>query len=1035
MGTAALPAILRLLAALLLVPSAPLFGQDPAPAPPPTDVDAPAIDPAPAVDSVSGDRDPTPPGLAPQATDTPPPVLDLVDELLWTAGALRDVLTERDFPTVLVLASLNRVLEDSDGEILDRLGPVLTALAIRPGAPSRLGQCRAAPDPVDGALCAVETLMPLAPAPFGREMAEEGARLVSLYLRPGEPSFPGPRSLLSAAGERGAGEVAHLLDPFQRFTEETLEDALRLRADGRERVQGFTDAFDQVLAGAVGFSPRAGADEILARVPDLGSLLEAHPILASLEATSASAQGVLREYQGFLGGLSGSIGQVLAGASGAEGFATAFLDEAESRAVRAFDSGSHRAFVYLAARSASITGLEAAVSDRIRAIGNASVHLEGGTARFTQNLAVMGREMAMAALSGNVLTMAVTLTSFFDATPGALGSGAATEVRALREGVETLRTELNLRLDEVDVRLDEVLAVVDTRFGRLEQLVASSSQSVQLEIRSLHQGMLALGERLEHMEENLHSYIQAGFDRDYSRTLIRCLEHRERYLPPFDQMEFAVFSECLADFRVRAVQDARDALLVDHTTPVDDQSLTLALQDPSLHNLARRLPLLGRAAEQRFGYPGMRRERALANLVEWGVAAQAYLTLLQDWPEHARAVAPGDLEAIRTAGMDLQTSLQAVTVDPTTGSRGTLLDRVLDYYGERVAQLTADADVLARRHQQAELLRVRPESLLNRIEPLDAGAPVLEVPAAIEARIPQEVRTAAVLALGEATLVYRLQHEDRVERQDVRRRFVLFGRRHDRITHTRTHVEVELRFGSLGSVAVYRASGPYVLSRVEEMAGDFTSDRVVSAREVIPDPTRHFVTEVWPGLVGEGGEDRWDATPPRPLALQTMENAIEAELRRHASVALNGVFSTVCEETPSGAALSGADLESALRIRGALDGMTAARSLLEAYLSLALPYSSENDDALREALYGPDGILNRYGLCRVVEQGDSPLRLVWLEEEPHRRATTLSAVLKDALDRDAQVPETLPLVTSTLEQLDAAIRVQRLRTMVARADL
>ena len=137
-----------------------------------------------------------------------------------------------------------------------------------------------------------------------------------------------------------------------------------------------------------------------------------------------------------------------------------------------------------------------------------------------------------------------------------------------------------------------------------------------------------MGRRMERMESNLTTYMQAGFDRDYSRTLIRCLEHRERHLPPFDRMEFLVFSECLTDFRVRGAQDARDALLVDRTTPVDDLSLAETLFDLSPENLARRLPLLARVAEQRFSYPGFRGGRGGANPVEWAVASQAYLTML-----------------------------------------------------------------------------------------------------------------------------------------------------------------------------------------------------------------------------------------------------------------------------------------------------------------------------------------------------------------------------------------------------------------------
>jgi len=997
---------------------------------------------------------------------TPQEIQELVDQMVWTAGSLQRILAEQDYPSLLLLSALNRVLPQEGGGALEGLGPLLAELALgstgAAGAPSTLQRCRDQASPVEGALCSLEALIPLAPPSLGRELAEEGARLVALYnTRPGE-SLAG--TLASAfglnqfqAGTLGgalasafAGGGGSRLDPLQRFAEEALEGAWHLRAaatltDARDAPApgepidpslalgdsslAPTSALDGLLSTLVGFTPGDGADLILSRVPQLQFLLALHPVLSLSGEVARAPQQVLGEYHAFLGSLTGSLQQALS--TGREEAAGVGLlaSSLESQAREAADWASRRSFVYLASRSAALAGFDQDIAERIRVVGNAASDLHRSASTFPSNLLALGQQTAAAALSGNVFAVAANLTSFFGLTPGALGPGAATEVRALRDAMDSMRTEMGVRLDEVDARFDHLFEVLDARFGRLEALVVSGHLEVQADLQSLHRGVLALGVRMDRMEANLYSYMQAGFDRDYNRTLVRCLEHRDRHLPPFDQMEFPVFSECLADFRTRAVQDARDAILTDQTTAVDDLSLTAALADTSVENLSRRITFLGRVAQERFGHPGMKGGRGLANPLEWAVASQAYLAMLQDWPEHARGVASGDLEVMRFTGREIRDALGSVAVDQDTGRPGTLLRDVLAYYQRQVASLTEEADVLARRHQQAHIRRIPADAVLDRLEPLQQGIPSLAVPPRIAGSVPQEVRTAAVLALGDASLVYRLAAEDSVSRENFRRHLRIFSRRHDRLTFTRTQVEVELRFGHHGTLATYQSTGPFVLQRTEEMAGGEGSEDVRSAKIRVPDSWSHFLAELWPQLAADPGA--WVASTPTAFELRTLEGAIEAELRRYASAALDDVFTTVCQSDPETSDMASEDRQSALRIRSAMGSLTAARTLLQAYLRLALPLAVEQDTPLREALWGPGAVLDRDGLCQAFDAGENPLRMVWLEEEPRQRAATLADALDAALAWEGGIAQHLPLLDDTLEHIEAAIRIQRIRMAVA----
>lgn len=869
-------------------------------------------------------------------------------ELLWSAAGLERILAERDYPALVTLAAFNRILDEGGLEgSQEAVAAMEELLERRAGASARLARCSGQPGAVDGVLCAVEELVPLAPSSLGREIAEEGARLLALHHRPGEP--PVARDLLSAAIPR--------LDSIQRFAEETLGHSWRL--------------------------------------------------VNALEATQDEpTEAVVDDPVG------------------------ALVREAGSPLAHAGDWAAHRSFVYLASRSATLAGAHGDVSDRLRVVGNAAVELRRGAAGFPATLSAAGSQVAMLALGGSVLSAATGITAFFGMSPAALGPEAAEDLRALREGLDAVRLELDSRFDEVDARLGHLLVEVDARFGRLEAMVAAGRRATQLELQGVHREVLALGHRMERMEENLHSYMQAGFDREYARTLIRCLEHRERHLPPHDWMEFAVFSACLTDFRARAVQDARDALLADRTTSVDDGALAEVLADRSLQNLSRRLPLLARVAWERFDYGAMPSGTELANAVEWAVASQAYLTMLQDWPEHARAVAPGDLEAMRITGARIRDALAAMVETPGTGARGELLQRVRARHEAELDELYGQVDALARRHRQEELMRTPPERLLQRIEPEEEGLPALEVPPAMAAVVPQEAKTAAMLGLGDARFAYRLTESESVQRGNLRRRFLFFGRLHDRLTFTRIQIAVELHFEGQGLVASWRADSPPMHRLTEEMAGGFDSDRVRSTRVHVADPVREFLAEQWPELASE--PLAWDRFGPRASVVRDLDAAIEADLQRRTSTSVQNVVHSVCRaEDPEALALDDADRESASRILASLGSITGTAALLRAYATLGLPAAAAEDPALQRALFGHEGILDRQALCWAVAAGESPLRLIWLDDEPRLRTRELETVLDSAAA--AWDPEVglLPLVAGTLQQVEAALRIQRVRGLVA----
>lgn len=945
-----------------------------------------------------------PQSSAPQSFAPQSSAPQALEDLVWVSVTLERILAERDYPGALALGSLHRLAAGIQGGALasgpasDTYIEAVTWLAGAVRSAQGVDRCRALRDPSEGMLCALETLLPQAPASLVQALSSEG------------------RSILTSELRAQAG--ATLLDPFQRYAEQVLEEAALLR--GRVALlDGDLPYFDPLalLGRVVGSDLRGDTASLLARARGLEGLVRAHPSVLSVQASLSDGQGVLDAYGQYLNSLTASAQGWLDGAQGLEG---------RAREVR--DRATDRAMIYLTRQAATLAGVETSVTERIRVFGNAAADLQLEGSAFLKNARELGQQAALGLLSGNMLSVATGVASFLQLTPGAFGPDAARELREIREILDGVESEVRAGFEGLDARFDELFHEVDRGFDRMERLVVQNHAVVVAELGEIRGDLSALERRTERFEATVTAYLQAGFDRDHARTLIRCLEHRERFLLP---MGAPVFRECLTDFRARGARDARDALLSDRTTPVDDPSLIRAFSNHSLENLARSLPLLARAAEQRFGYPGLLGGRGGGNPVEWSVSAEAYLAMLADWPDLSEEVGPADLEALLAVGIELQEILRALVADPVTGEVATLADRVIAEYGRGLRAAVDEADRLARRYQQAQLRRVDPSSILTRVRPASGVGPEFELPRHMAAGIPTELRTATVLALEAPVLVYRTHTADSISLENLRRRWTFFGRDHDRKTFTQTTLEIELRRANGEVVQSWQVTGPQVLRRTEVMAGREGSTQVRSVREQVRDPEAHFLSTIYPVLAGSPAE--WVARGASRGLLTELGVGIEAELRRFESASLNRVFGVACQTGPPSEPLDAEDLSSALRLRTALETMTAARVLLGAIVGLALPPERQRTEALAARLNGPDGLLDRDQLCGIVAAGDSPLRVVWLESVPTERMESLSVALRDQLgavvtpggpESARPIPRTL--VDEAVDGLRWAIRIQRL---------
>jgi hypothetical protein len=948
-----------------------------------------------------------------------------LERLLWTASTLQRVLAERDYATALLLGLAGR-----DGPAGANTATEIATLVSRVRASRvEIDACRTA-DAAQGTLCALERLHSLVPPSLAPGLADEAASLVAQLLRPAASAMPHLDAL-----------VLRRQDAFQDYLEERLQRLLPagvpVTAAGGvapdAAASAAARALEPWLRERVGHGIGDGTAAILAANPTLASLLRLHPVLGDISGVTLqplARQQLVGQFHSFFGSVVdsahvalrsfGAMGDGVAAAltRGVTGALTGDVTGVLAGAPPASDLAgwaAKRSLVYLASRAAAQTG-DSGLPASLSALGNAATDLHRGIGDLPSSLLTAGRSAAAFALTGNVLGMASGLTALLNAAGGGHGTAAA-EVRALRGVVDSLRVQVDGRFDHLDSAVEDVLVSLSGGFERLERAVAMSGEASRREIAAVHADVTALNQRFDRLDANIQSYLIAGFDRDYARTLARCLEHRERFAPPHDRMDFPTFSGCLVEFRSRGAADARDALLADRETPAgDDVAVVAALADTGRHNFARRLPLVARAASARHGHPAP--PRALANPVEWAVAAEAYVRMLDDWPEHAAALTTADLDALVATGREIDDWSRSLTTDEAGRPRADLFEAVIRDYTAAATDLRAAVESFAQGQQERRLQRIPLDSLVRQLEPAAGGEP-LPVPRGAVERVPADALAAAMLGLHALELRYHVALRDSVVRDNFRRPF-LRGTRHDRHHYALPTLIVEAVMAG-STVATFETAGAPIRHRTDEMAGGEDSDRVRRTRTWVADPAARFLAAEWPRISQDAD---WTPRPPTPTALAPLRAAVETELERHAAQTLDDLFRAVCTASPmpSGAA------PVADRIRRALHTMTTARTLFGAYARAGLGRSAAFDPALAELLADTRGLPGQAALCGRLQGGQRMLRVLWLDDEPGRAAARATSFLARRFADAASLPEPLESVATPLERLEAARRIQRTRT-------
>jgi hypothetical protein len=338
-------------------------------------------------------------------------------------------------------------------------------------------------------------------------------------------------------------------------------------------------------------------------------------------------------------GLDGTLKKVRGGASGTLGFLSAWLKFA------GFQSDARDVEKVAKAVTTIIDGIskytQGAISmaERVGKISGGSVATLVGSA----------------VLTGGLASVALDVISIF-------GSGAPdrmTQVlqtlREIREIVSEMKVQMHARFDRIDDKLNRMLDTILEYFALVDWEIGET----QAQVAEVQAGLYEVQSDLSRLERNVYIFMSALSHQPLMASITGNLRYRERtqvdmpYIPTYENAE--------NDFYVWARELSKDDLLGGpQQRSFSDDSL---LAELTAFPLATNINYLSQFPQVRLGLPALSTTR-LSNPLDWGVAAESYAQLSEEWPEHALLIAQYRLADARDSGQKLATALNAIASVP-----------------------------------------------------------------------------------------------------------------------------------------------------------------------------------------------------------------------------------------------------------------------------------------------------------------------------------------------------------------------------------
>lgn len=354
------------------------------------------------------------------------------------------------------------------------------------------------------------------------------------------------------------------------------------------------------------------------------------------------------------------------------------------------------------------------LSRTIATVGSATIAISNAVSAFTESSSNPGASIAglgASLLSGNVVGAVFKIAGLFGLGGPSTDEMILEEVRAIRSDLREMNEQMNSRFDNIDRTLQELNAKIEASFDRvyrefenLGRAVAEINQQVrdinertiriERELTQIQARMVGvetdLGEMqsaLDRFDRRMQLMLRDGFGQQLVQYIDRCVGFRQTY---GRDMDTGWYDDCENVLYSWAVAHAANASSTGSTIDSSYAALAEAIEGATGQRLMAGEPQAGR--------------RAVPNLVVWKSAADAYVQLAVEWPQHRRRVnTPARVQQIVESGTIAESAINALIVSSTsqsTTAENDLYGRLVAHYSSRLEALKTALKALEAQHQQ-----------------------------------------------------------------------------------------------------------------------------------------------------------------------------------------------------------------------------------------------------------------------------------------------------------------------------------------------
>lgn len=243
------------------------------------------------------------------------------------------------------------------------------------------------------------------------------------------------------------------------------------------------------------------------------------------------------------------------------------------------------------------------------------------------NLTELKRYTAGISLAAGISSGVLQIASLFKKNEGDMDAAVLKELGEIRQLINELRREMHERFDRIDRSLNEIMENLIFNFNKIDIDLGI----IQSNIGEIQESILQVGLKINRLERYTQKYFAEHSKNTYRDHIDKCLGSKEL---TGQDMSFDTYVECERFFFRWATGNAMDEIW----SGPHDGGFTNQEIDDLVNNypLAVLINFLSDLPQYYLGLSPLHRE-ILPNPVEWGNGARAYIRLMIEWPEHARA--------------------------------------------------------------------------------------------------------------------------------------------------------------------------------------------------------------------------------------------------------------------------------------------------------------------------------------------------------------------------------------------------------------